>query len=189
MTQTPCHRIAPAATLVAVLGWVVVVAAAAGCGYRPLLRDATAPGGVTRIDVPLLENRTEQVGIEAELTAALVDHLDRYRAVHVTDREPDAVLTGTIRSVALRPTAASGGGAALTQAFWAVIVLDLQLQRAGGGEVLWQTTGLRGEAVFDMGPVLVGEDILAAEDLRRRSMVAAGTRVAEEGVELLMGGR
>jgi Lipopolysaccharide-assembly len=188
MNRSPRRRVAPAAVLVAVLGWVVV-AAAAGCGYRPLLRDAKAPGGVTRIDVPLLENRTEQVGIEAELTAALVDHLDRYRAVHVTDREADAVLTGTIRSVALRPTAASGGGSARTQAFWAVIVVDLQLRRAGGGEVLWQATGLRGEAVYDIGPVLVGEDILAAEDLRRRSMIAAGTRVAEEGVELLMGGR
>ena len=176
--------------------WIAVLAAViagatvgAGCGYRPLLRDATAPGGVRRIDVPLLENRTEQVGIEAELTAALVDRLDRYRAVHVTADEPEAVLRGTIRDVALRPTAASGGGGARTQAFWAVIVVDLALERADGGEVLWQATGLRGEAVYDMGPVLVGEDILAAEDLRRRSMVAAGARLAEEGIELLMGGR
>ncbi len=167
----------------------VVALAATGCGYRPLLRDATAPGGVRRIDVPLLENRSDQVGIEAELTAALVDHLDRYRAVHVTTAEPDAVLRGTIREIALRPTAASGGGAARTQAFWAVIVLDLRLERTDGGGVLWQATGLRGEAVYDMGPVLVGEDVLAAEDLRRRSMIAAGVRVAEEGVELLMGGR
>lgn len=162
--------------------------AAPACGYRPLLRDATAPGQVQRISVPLLINDTEQVGLESDLTAILVDRLDRYRGVLVTDQEPQAQLRGTIRGATLRPTQAVAGGGERHQGFRVALVLELKLVRTSDEAVLWQAPALRREAEYDMGPVLAGEDILAAEDLRYRALLAAGSRAAEEGVELMMGG-
>ncbi len=170
------------------LALACLVLAGPGCGYRPLLRDALAPGHVQRISVPLLVNDTEQVGLENELTAALVDRLDRFQAVTVTDHEPEAMLRGTLRGATLRPTQPVAGGGERHQGFRVALVLDLKLVRASDGEVLWQAMALRREAEYDMGPVIAGEDILAAEDLRYRALVAAGSRAIEEGVELLMGG-
>ena len=167
---------------------VAVALVSAGCGYRPLLRDAQAPGGMSRISVPLLVNETEQVGIETELTGHIVDHLDRYRAIQVTERAPEAVLKGTVRQLGLRPTTSSGGETTRHQAFRVSLVLDLQLERTDSDEVLWQASGLRRDEEYDMGPIVVGEDILAAEQLRRGAVVAAGRRLVEEGVELMMGG-
>lgn len=162
--------------------------AAPACGYRPLLRDATAPGQVQRISVPLLINDTEQVGLESDLTAVLVDRLDRYRGVLVTDHEAQAQLRGTIRGATLRPTQAVAGGGERHQGFRVALVLELKLVRTSDGAVLWQAPALRREAEYDMGPVLAGEDILAAEDLRFRALLSAGSRAVEEGVELMMGG-
>jgi len=166
----------------------IVAVVFAGCGYRPLLRDARAPGGATRISVPLLANETEQVGIETELPGRLVDHLDRYRAIQVTERAPEAVLVGTVRQLGLRPTSTSGSEAVRHQAFRVSLVIDLKLERTDSDEVLWQTTGLRRDEDYDMGPIVVGEDILASEQLRRQAVIAAGDRLLQEGVELMMGG-
>jgi hypothetical protein len=169
-------------------GLLALALASTACGYRPLLRDATAPGQVQRIAVPLLVNDTEQVGLEIELTGALIDRLDRYRAIAITDKEADATLRGTIRGASLRPTQAVAGGGERHQGFRVALILDLQLVRASDGAVLWQSMALRREAEYDMGPVITGEDVLAAEDLRYRALVAAGSRAVEEGVELMMGG-
>ena len=160
----------------------------ASCGYRPLLRDAQAPGGVSRVSVPLLVNETAQVGIETELTGHIVDYLDRYRSIQVTERAPEAVLEGTVRQLGLRPTTSSGSGTTRHQAFRVSLVVDLKLERTDSNEVLWQVSGLRRDEEYDMGPIMVGEDILSSEQLRREAAVAAGRRLVEEGVELMMGG-
>ncbi len=169
-------------------GLLALALALTACGYRPLLRDATAPGQVQRLAVPLLVNDTEQVGLEVELTAALIDRLDRYRTLSITEGEADATLRGTIRGASLRPTQAVAGGGERHQGFRVALILDLKLVRTSDGAVLWQSTSLRREAEYDMGPVIAGEDVLAAEDLRYRALVVAGTRAIEEGVELMMGG-
>lgn len=175
-------RRAPAAVVIFAL--LVIT----GCGYRVLTREASAPGGVGRVLVPLLINETEHVGVESDLTAHLVDALDRYRGVQVTGSAPDAVLHGTIRQAGLRPTTSVGGSAGRHQAFRVSILLDLNLTRVGSDEVVWQVNGLRREEDYDMGPIAAGEDILAAEELRRAALVAAGRRLVEEGVDLMMGG-
>jgi len=167
---------------------LVVLLACAGCGYKVLTREARAPGGVSRVSVPLLINETEHVGVETDLTGYLVDALDRYRGVEVTHTAPDAVLEGTVRQSGLRPTTAVGGAGHKHQAFRVSVLLDLRLRRVGSDEIVWQVNGLRREEDFDMGPVVVGEDILATEQLRRTALVAAGQRLVEEGVDLMMGG-
>ncbi len=174
--------------LAAVVLLTALAVGASGCGYRLLLRDARAPGGVSRISVPLLVNETPQLGLESELTGHLVDRLDRYRGVLVTDSAPDAVLRGTIRHVGLRPSTAAGSSTTRHQAFRVSLMIDLRLERVDSSEVIWQATGLRRDEDFDMGPVVAGEDILASEDLRSLALGAAGQRLVEEGVELMMGG-
>ena len=159
-----------------------------GCGYRPLLRDARAPGGVSRVAIPLMINETQLVGLEAELTGYLVDHLDRYHGVQVTDHAPEAVLQGTFRQLMLRPTNASGSTGTLHQAYRVTLLMDLELVRSDSGEVLWQVNGLRRDSEHDMGPIMAGEDILSYEQLRRQAALAVGCRLLEEGVELMMGG-
>lgn len=175
------NRFAVISTVVALLTWT-------GCGYKVLTREARAPGGVSRVSVPLLVNETEHVGVETDLTGLLVDALDRYRGVQVTGSAPDAVLEGTIRQAGLRPTTGVGGAGHMHQAFRVSLLLDLRLRRVGSDEVVWQVNGLRREEDYDMGPIVVGEDILASEQLRRSALVAAGQRLVEEGVDLMMGG-
>ncbi len=176
------NRIGALALLFVCLSW-------AGCGYRPLLRDARPPGGSERLSVPMLINETEHVGLEIPLTAVAVDRLDRYRAVQVTDQEADASFIGTIRSAGLRPTNSVAGNDGKLQAFRITLVMDLQLKRMDDGQVLWQANGLRREADYTVGRILVGEDILAYEDLRQRALQEAGERLVEEGIELMMGER
>ena len=168
---------------------VLAVLSLVGCGYRPLLRDAKPPGGSERLSVPMVINETEHAGLEIPLTAIAVDRLDRYRAIQVTDDQADASFFATIRSAGLRPTNSVASGDGKLQAFRVTLVMDMELKRLEDGQVLWQVNGLRREADYTAGRIVVGEDILATEDLRQRALQEASERLMEEGIELMMGER
>lgn len=59
----------------AALGSLVLLALAAGCGYRVVGIGGQLPGGVTRVEVPVFENHTSRTDIGRVLTEDFINQL------------------------------------------------------------------------------------------------------------------
>jgi hypothetical protein len=115
----------------------------AGCGYHLAGEKIALPEDVHSISVGRIQNRSREQGLEKSLAFAIE------REVHIRQRfrmeeDPgggDAVLTGTIRDVLVRPVAFDANDQAVQ--FEIAVVMDLRLTRHDDGHVLWQIRGLR----------------------------------------------
>ena len=109
-----------------------------GCGYRPLV--ATESLG-TGIEIRLLDNLSNEPGVEKLVAEALVEEFLRRGALvpHYGSRESDLVLEGTIQRVSAGHIAYSSVALALEDEI--EIVLDVRVARSNGGEVLWGRQG------------------------------------------------
>ena len=63
------------ATRRAVVGALVALALAAGCGYRVVGYGGQLPGGITRVEVPVFENRTSRTDVGRVLTEDFINEL------------------------------------------------------------------------------------------------------------------
>lgn len=126
--------------------WICVVAVlwcASGCGYHLAGSQVHLPPDVRSVAVGEIENRSTEPGWEKVLAFALErEVLVRQQLRWEPDSERgDAVITGKIRSVVVRPVAFNSRDQAVQYELAAVV--DLSLSRRTNGEVLWRAVGLR----------------------------------------------
>jgi outer membrane lipopolysaccharide assembly protein LptE/RlpB len=151
--------------LAAVLLWT-------GCGYR-LAGRGELPGNVQSIAVRMLENRSAETGVETLITNALINELNRRRQGSVTSPDrADAVLTGTIDSLAWDTVSHRGVNTAAERKVYAAISLTLT---DSSGKVLWQRSGLSGSQAY----TVVGDNKTATEINRRQAVAILAEQVAE----------
>ncbi len=120
----------------------VVSAVSAGCGYRLAGHATGLPEDVRSVSVGPITNRSREYGIEKDFSFALEREIYVRRQYHV-DEAPgggDAVLSGTIREVRVRPIAFDANDFAVR--YEVVLRLDMTLTRQRDGQVLWRITGL-----------------------------------------------
>lgn len=80
---------------------IVMLLSLAGCGYRPVGSAMALSGTRPSLAIPLFENRSTEVGLEALFANAFTETFSQSGAVRVTPRPEDAdlVLEGKVASL------------------------------------------------------------------------------------------
>lgn len=146
-----------------VLALAALAAGLAGCGYS--LR-ANLPPGIRTIHVPVLENRTQEPGIEDFITQALTQAVvtgGRLR-IATNAREADASLEGAI--VEYRLTSLAFDSSANVTQYRLVIGLSLTFRDLRQNRVIWKQDRLEERADFQVAGQVT--QTLAREELAVR---------------------
>jgi outer membrane lipopolysaccharide assembly protein LptE/RlpB len=120
-----------------------------GCGYHLAGENVGLPSDVRSLHVGTITNRSSEHGIEKILGFAIEReiHMRRQFRVRTDVGATDAVLTGIIRQIQIRPVAFDPDDLALR--YEIVMLVDLTLTRPESGEILWNVTGLRQVEVYN----------------------------------------
>lgn len=114
-----------------------------GCGYHLVGEQIGLPDDVRSLGVGTLQNRSREYGLEKSLAFAMereIHERGRFRMVE-DPGGADAVLSGTIRDVNVRPVAFDSSDLAVEYEIG--LTLDLTLTRQRDGQVIWHVRGLR----------------------------------------------
>jgi hypothetical protein len=122
---------------------MLAAAVLCGCGYHLAGERIGLPDDVRSISVARLANRSRERGLEKTLGFAMEREIHERGQFHM-EEEPgagDAVLSGTIRELTIRPVAFDANDRAVQ--YQIALTVDLALTRQRDGRVLWQVRGLR----------------------------------------------
>ena len=153
---------------VAVLGLFLLLGV--GCGYRFSGKGEGFPKDVHNVFVESLVNRTREVGIEREITAALRSELHQKGQLRVVDRleQADAILTGVVRSFDSRVVGVNRNDEAIQ--FEMTLVLDMSFRRRSPDELLWRTQAARFSELHSGSR---GAVVTTSSDFKSRTLNAA----------------
>jgi Lipopolysaccharide-assembly len=124
------------------LGLIVLVLLA-GCGYHLAGEKLGLPEDIHSLSVGKLTNRSREYGLEKTLAFAFEREIHE-RGHFRMEEDPgagDAVLSGTIRELDVRPVAFDADDLAVL--YEIRLSLDLTLTRQHDGKVLWHVADLR----------------------------------------------
>jgi len=151
-----------------------------GCGYHFTGSGARLPVGVRSVAIPIFGNQTLQTGIESDLTGALVDRFVSARQLSLTSQsEADAVLSGTVKSFLISPTAVTLGTQTATE-YRATLTIEATFKRQQDGQVLW-----KGE-MSEWRNYAVASDPAATEANKKDAIRQASDLLAKRLYELLL---
>jgi outer membrane lipopolysaccharide assembly protein LptE/RlpB len=143
------------------------------CGYQFAGR-GDLPGGIKRIAVQILENRSSETGIEITITNALVNELNRRRQGSVVDTDgADGVLSGTIDAIVWGTVSRRGINTALERRVTATLSLTLTDKT---GQVLWKRSGLNAAEAYE---VSQDGNKTITEANRRQAILVLSEQMAE----------
>jgi outer membrane lipopolysaccharide assembly protein LptE/RlpB len=142
------------------------------CGYR-FQSAGTIPAGLEPIFIDMFENRTNQQGLEATVTNAVVFEFTRRNpaALATSSTAASVVMRGVIRAVSLETVATRGRDVAGERRV--ALTIDVQLVKPGG-EVGWAIKNLTDNEAYR-----VTNDKFVNDDLQRATLGIVATRVAE----------
>lgn len=154
-----------------VWAWLLV-----GCGYHFEGTQLGLPPEVRSISVGQIDNRSHEYGLEKLLAFALEREILARGQIRWEPRPEagDAVLSGTIRQVTVRPVAFNSRDQAMQ--YEVVLSVDLALKRTGDGQVLWQTKGFRVEGEYASSPGVV---VSSSARFQEQTLDAANLRDPE----------
>ena len=122
---------------------LVLVVAFAGCGYHLAGEKLGLPEDVRSVSIGTITNTSRQHGLEKTLAFAMEREIQERGQLRM-EEDPgggDAVLSGAIRDVRVRPAAYDANDQAVQ--YEITLVMDLALTRQRDGHVLWHVSGLR----------------------------------------------
>ena len=159
-------------------GWrqSLIIAAAlllAACGYH-FSGSGKFPGGVTRIFIDMLQNRSSDTGVESTFTNDLIYEFTRKREASVAaDRAvADAILTGTIVSLSVDDISRASISTALERQVTGILNLRLISK---DGSVLWAS----GNIVERKSYMVVDGNKTATEQNKSDAIAELSRRLAE----------
>lgn len=148
---------------------VLVTVLGPGCGYRLVGHGTGLPEDVRSVSIGTIANRSREYGLEKDLSFALEREIYVRRQYHV-DEVPgsgDAVLTGAIRDVHVRPIAYDANDFAVR--YELVLLLDMALTRQRDGQVLWRVSGLREDEEYS---AVAQVEVTSSPDFQRGTLDA-----------------
>ena len=152
---------------------ICLLAVLNACGYR-FAGGGSLPGGIQRLYVPTLENRSAETGIETIVTNALVEEVSRNQdRLAATAEAADGILVGTVTRIATTTVSRSGERAAAERRV--EIQVNLRLENAAAQEIR-RIDQLRANSVYD---VIDGDDA-ATEANRQEALAEAAQTLAEK---------
>ncbi len=154
----------------------------AGCGYQVRGRETNLSPEIRSVAIPIFANRTDETGIETDVTRALVEKFISTRRLPVATKDSaDALLTGTVRSFATTPVAVTSSTQVSTE-YRATLTLDFTFQGVKDGKVLYR------EQMSDWRNYPVVSDLNTTEQNKRDAIRAISVLLAERIYELILGG-
>ena len=142
------------------------------CGYH-LAGPGAFPGDVNRIFVPVLNDRTGEIGIEATFTNDLIYEFSRRGdALAPTREQADAVLLGEVTSIGVKSV--SRRDILTSEERRVTVSLDLWL-RSKAGKLIWAGRNLSDSEAYS----IVEDNKLATQANRREAIGIISKRIAE----------
>lgn len=154
------------------------LAVAGACGYSTR---GNLPDHIQTVAVPILKNRTQAPGLEASITAGIVNAFStsgRLRVVPV--EQADSILEGEIVSYSLG--AISFDANVNATEYRLTVVLNVQFRDVRKNAVLWSATGLWQNSDFSV-QGQVSETLSRADAGARVAGLEIGRRVAAAAVD------
>jgi outer membrane lipopolysaccharide assembly protein LptE/RlpB len=139
------------------------------CGYR-FSGSGSLPGGIQRVFITQLDNRTAETGLENTLTGDLRYEFIRYNR-SASQAAADAVLSGTVKSLRVESISRSGQHTSLERRV--TVSVDLKLTDRNG-RIVWSVEGLA-----DSESYRVESDSQATDVNKRKAVSALSKRLAE----------
>jgi len=145
------------------------------CGYR-LAGEGGLPGDSDRLFVKVLENRTQETGVENIVTAALLSELTLRKTESLASGidDADVVLSGEVEEVAIRTISTRNKDTAGERRVTVTIDLNLKKQ---DGSVVWAANGLTDDEGY-----IVDADKERTDQNRRDAIRVLSQRIAEKVV-------
>jgi hypothetical protein len=118
------------------------------CGYR-FTGGGDIPGGVSKIHVSIFENRTNETGIEARFTTALIQEIlkNKHDVLVSAKAESDAVLSGVIVSAPVEIISRQDRLTSLQRRIYLIVDCSLNDSK---GKVIWSVKGLSDSQEYDV---------------------------------------
>jgi hypothetical protein len=115
----------------------------AGCGYHFAGDVRGLPADVLSISVGTINNRSREHGLEKTFAFAFEREIHERRQFRMVEDPAggDAVVSGTIRDIRIRPVAFDANDLAVQ--YEIALLLDITLTRKSDGRVLWQARRLQ----------------------------------------------
>jgi outer membrane lipopolysaccharide assembly protein LptE/RlpB len=153
-----------------------------GCGYQVRGRETNLPPGIHSVAIPIFANRTDQTGIETDVTQALTAKFISTKQLAVTTRNSaDALLSGTVISFSASPVAVATSTQVSTE-YRATVVVEISLQALRDGKVLFR------EVVSEWRNYAVMSDLNLTELSKQEAIRRISVLLAERVHERVIGG-
>ncbi len=154
----------------------------AGCGYQVRGRETNLAPEIHSLAIPIFANRTDQTGIESDVTEALVAKFISTKQLSVTTRNSaDVLLTGTVVSFSTTPVAVTTSTQVSTE-YRATLVVEFTFQTLSDGKVLFR------EVMSEWRNYPVVSDLNATELNKREAIRRISVLLAERVHERIIGG-
>jgi hypothetical protein len=166
----------------AALGAVLAVALAGACGYRVVGLGGQLPGGVTRVEVPVFENRTSRTDIGRVLTEAFIRELQGAAKLRVVrGEEAQALIQGTVTVYKREPITFDSKETPLEN--WLTIVMVVNLATRGGNRPLFSE-----KAVTIRYDYPLQTDLQVNDRLEDEALIEASKLMSQKLVSLMLEG-
>jgi len=160
-------------------GWVLVLAAGAGCGYRFTAGGAGLPEGIRSVCAPVLLNQTAEPGLEVAFTESLRAQLLR-AGVAGGPGSCAGEISGELLNITSSPTVLTNAGAPASYRIQATARLRL----TRGERVLSEAT-VSGTEEYLPPPESAPADVLQAEAQRQAALRRLAEVMMRDGYERL----
>ena len=168
------------AVRLAALGSLVAAALLVACGYRIVGVGGQLPGGVTRVEVPVFENRTSRTDVGRVLTEKFINQLLGSAKVQVTTGEgAEALIQGTVTSYKREPITFDSKQKPLENRL--TIVMDVKLVLKADKRQLF---GEKGVTVRQDYPVKT--DLQENDRLEEQALHSATEQMSQKLISLML---
>lgn len=151
-----------------VVAVVTALALGGGCGYQVVGVGGKLPGGFTRVEVPIFENRTTRTDIGRQLTEDFISRLvSSGKVVMAKGPEAQAVIRGVVTSYRLEPITFDSNKKPLANRL--TVVMDVSLVASEGGRDHFGERGVSARHDYALQEDLQENDRLEDEAVRRVS--------------------
>lgn len=152
------------------------------CGYHFVGRETNLPPDISSLAIPIFTNYTDQLGLESEITRALLERfISSKRLIVQEEKTADAILTGQVKSFQTISVAVTKGFL-VTSGYRAIITIEIMLKKKSNGEILLK------EEISEWWNYPVGADLALTDFNKKEAIRQIALLLAERVHERVLGG-
>lgn len=177
---------------------ILILCLTAGCAYHFGFSERGLPGGYDKVAIPIFKNKTDQVGIEADFTNALIQNFESSRVARIIDKKTAPIrIEGNITSVEITHSPGTLGGSnsgiphlpdgvVLATEYRMVVQAKMRIVRQSDEKVIWQGN-FQNEKAFSGArvgePVVNSANALYNQSIRKQKLAELAQDMMAEAFE------